>query len=359
MSEPNKRKTKKKIFLNLLYIGLTIGVIVVIGFLDPSVTDFFSAIGSLKIGWILAAAGACLINFLFEGVAVHNIMRFVHPNFSLGKSIKNGIIGIYYSALTPFSSGGQPVQVMYMKKDGVPIGTSTSVFCIKFVIFEAVICLFFVFSLLFRGLDFFTDNAGVFPLTCIGFVANALITGIVILAMVKQGPLLTFATRVVWFLHKIHLVKHPERAVISLANTLEDFHKSAAVFKHDLRMFLSTALIILVQMFAYFAVTFFIYKAFGLKGYNLFEIVALQSFLYLTVSFVPLPGASVASEGGFYLFFAQVFPAELKFVTMILWRFFTYYANIIFGALFVLGDSLTNVFRAGKAASPAKINGRS
>ena len=48
------------------------------------------------------------------------------------------------------------------------------------------------------------------------------------------------------------------------------------------------------------------------------------------------------------MFFAQVFPAELKFVTMILWRFFTYYVNIIFGAVFVLADSLLNVFRTGK-----------
>ena len=348
MSEQKKNKTKKKIFLNLLYIALTIGIIVVIGFLDPSVTDFFSAIGSLHIGWVLAAVGACIINFLLEGTAVHCIMRFVHPNFKLRKSIKNGIIGIYYSALTPFSSGGQPVQVVYMKKDGVPVGTSTSVFCIKFVIFESVICLFFVFSLLFRGLDFFTSNPGVLPLTCIGFAANALITGIVIFAMVKQGPLLSLATRLVWFLHKIHIIKHPERAVISLSKTLEEFHQSAQVFKHSTRMFLSTAFVIFIQMFAYFSITFFIYKAFGLSGYNLFEIVALQSFLYLTVSFVPLPGASVASEGGFYLFFAQVFPAELKFVTMIHWRFFTYYVNIIFGAVFVLADSLLNVFRTGK-----------
>ena len=57
MSEQKKNKTKKKIFLNLLYIALTIGIIVVIGFLDPSVTDFFSAIGSLHIGWVLAAVG--------------------------------------------------------------------------------------------------------------------------------------------------------------------------------------------------------------------------------------------------------------------------------------------------------------
>ena len=91
MSKLKKQKTGKKILLNLLYICLTIGVIVVIGFLDPSVTDFFFAIGSLRIGWVIAAAGACLINFLFEGIAVHNIMRFVHPDFSLGKSINNAV----------------------------------------------------------------------------------------------------------------------------------------------------------------------------------------------------------------------------------------------------------------------------
>ncbi len=89
------------------------------------------------------------------------------------------------------------------------MGTSTSVFCIKFVIFESVICLFFVFSLLFRGWTFLPAIPACCRLTCIGFAANALITGIVIFAMVKQGPLLSLATRLVWFLHKIHIIKHP------------------------------------------------------------------------------------------------------------------------------------------------------
>ena len=62
-----------------------------------------------------------------------------------------------------------------------------------------------------------------------GFAAHALITGIVIFAMVKQGPLLSLATRLVWFLHKIHIIKHPERAVISLSKTLEEFHQKMCI----------------------------------------------------------------------------------------------------------------------------------
>ena len=63
----------------------------------------------------------------------------------------------------------------------------------------------------------------------------------------------------------------------------------------------------------------------------------------------PLPGASVASEGGFYLFFAMFFPGEMMFVAMMLWRLFTYYANIVCGAMFVVFDTVSKIWRNSHA----------
>ena len=34
----------------------------------------------------------------------------------------------------------------------------------------------------------------------------------------------------------------------------------------------------------------------------------------------------------------------MMFLAMLMWRFFTYYANIIFGSLFVLYDAVRNIF---------------
>jgi uncharacterized membrane protein YbhN (UPF0104 family) len=42
------------------------------------------------------------------------------------------------------------------------------------------------------------------------------------------------------------------------------------------------------------------------------------------------------------------FPSQLMFLAMMLWRIFTYYANIIFGALVVVGDSAIKVFKNTK-----------
>ena len=77
----------------------------------------------------------------------------------------------------------------------------------------------------------------------------------------------------------------------------------------------------------------------------------MQAFLFLTVSFVPLPGAAGASEGGFYLFFALIFPGTIMPLAMLLWRFATYYANILFGSFFVMYDGMRGALGVSSAKS--------
>jgi hypothetical protein len=67
-------------------------------------------------------------------------------------------------------------------------------------------------------------------------------------------------------------------------------------------------------------------------------VLAVQFLLYITASFTPLPGASGAQEGGFYLFFKSFFPDSLIFAALLIWRFVTYYLFIIIGFLAVLAD---------------------
>lgn len=47
----------------------------------------------------------------------------------------------------------------------------------------------------------------------------------------------------------------------------------------------------------------------------------LQAMLSIGVAFVPLPGASVATEGGFYALFTTYF-GDSRLIAMLIWRFF-------------------------------------
>lgn len=57
---------------------------------------------------------------------------------------------------------------------------------------------------------------------------------------------------------------------------------------------------------------------------------------YISAAYTPLPGASGAQEGVFALYFGLLFPDGIRFIALLLWRFFTFYITLILGALLSL-----------------------
>lgn len=351
MDKHPRQRTKKSILLNILYILLTIAALVVFGLLDENVGDIFEVIGSLNRWFIYAAAGAMVIHWLLDSIALKYIIGFMHEGIGWLKAFKLAIVGFYYSALTPFSSGGQPVQVFYMHKDGIPVGKSTATFSVKFLSFQISLCLYFIISLILKGTKFFVGNRDVFLFTMIGFVANAVLTLLVLIVVSDRFPVKRWADKLINWLHTKRIIKRPEKIRSSLLNTIDEFVASAKFMRSDRRMLIGSITISIAQMMAQFAITYFVYRSFGFAERTLMDVVAMQAFHYLAVCFVPIPGAAIASEGGFYLFFQMFFPANKMYVAMLIWRLFTYYANIIVGAVVVLSDSVGNMLKRPERAN--------
>ena len=59
------------------------------------------------------------------------------------------LIGIYYSYITPSSTGGQPAQVVYLRRDKVSVGNSTAVLFVKFFAYQLAFVLCTVASLIY------------------------------------------------------------------------------------------------------------------------------------------------------------------------------------------------------------------
>ena len=63
--------------------------------------------------------------------------------------------------------------------------------------------------------------------------------------------------------------------------------------------------------FALFFVTWFVYKAFGLHGAHMYDVVMLQAVVSVSVDMLPLPGGMGISENLFLIIFKGVFTAGL------------------------------------------------
>ena len=101
-----------------------------------------------------------------------------------------------------------------------------------------------------------------------------------------------------------------------------------------------------IQIAGYFSVTYCLYKGFGFSGSSWLYVALLQAVLTAAVAFVPLPGASGASEGAFYLLFRTIFSSGTTLTAMVVWRVFTYYSHLVIGSIISLYDGMRSIGRS-------------
>ena len=77
-----------------------------------------------------------------------------------------------------------------------------------------------------------------------------------------------------------------------------------------------------------------------------YRLLTVSYLLFLSASYTPLPGASGAQEGGFAVLFKGIFPDARLFVALLIWRFSTYYLNVIVGAVVATVSSIRGIKNA-------------
>lgn len=345
-SQIQHKEKKGGLWKKLLFVLLSLVVIVVIALLDPNFSSFGDVLMRMEPYWLLLAFASMLSYYFFDTVMYQFACRFMECPQRLADGIITTMLGYFYSALTPFSSGGQPMQVLQMRRRGMKVGVATSVLMLKFLAWQIIVTLLGILGFIFLGESILNGGATMLIMYIIGFIANA---GCVFLAaMVLLKPDWVFVTgeKLLDFLHRHRLIKKDEttqNAHEAWAKTIGDYKDAVHFALQHTKGMLLILLAAAIEAVSYMAVTYFIYRGMGLADVSFLHIVLLQGMLYVAVSFVPLPGASIASEGGFYLMFTTLFTPAMRFPAMLIWRIITYYATIVLGFFAVIADTVMPV----------------
>lgn len=340
-------KRKRPYLFSIIYMSVTVVAIILILFFAVDLDEIRQALEGFNIWWLFGCLAALLLYWLADALLLHDITHYMYQRVSFGQSLKVGLIGLYYCALTPSSTGGQPMQVVYMRRDGIPVGTATSIVSIKFVIYELSLCSLYIAGMCLRGSYFYTYHNEAFWLAVLGFVINLAAVVVIILSIVNKKLVLKIGCGLISLLSKLRIVKKKDQTVENLRHTIDDYHMAAAyISKHKLRA-LGSYIISVLNLSFLFVIPYLIYLSFGYSANNVLDIFAMEAMLFLAVSFIPLPGAAGASEGGFLLFFGPFFGAATG-VAMLVWRFLTYYMILIVGSLLVVFDEVISLKRIKK-----------
>ncbi len=295
--------------------------------------------------FILAAAfGLIIIYWFLEGAVLHTIIKVFCPEQKFRNTFRTSMIGQFFNCVTPFASGGQPMQAYSLLKSGVPLGVSTCSLLIKFIIYQVTLTLYSIAAIVLKFSYFAGKIQGFKYMILLGFAVNTA----VVLALLSVFFFRNFTSRCAHFiirlLCKIKIVKNPDAACEKIDREIIGFYESFTVLKSHLPLVLKCTLLSAVQLTIFFMIPYILSFAFGIFGLSPVNLISAQAFVTMVSSFVPLPGGAGGAELSFYFMF-EMFFRKFVSIAMLLWRFITFYFPIGIGIFYVFSYKKKEVIK--------------
>lgn len=278
----------------VLIAGLTIWSIVAQdGF---SFSGFLSFLKESNPWWIAAAFASMLGFILFEGLALLTIVKY----FGYKKSIGHGAIyasgDIYFSAITPSATGGQPASAYFMMKDKIP-GTVVTVALI-------VNLIMYTFAILIIGIISILMSPGIFlgfsiPAKILIIVGSVCLIGLAvgfIFILFKSHILHKLGNGGINLLARLKLIRKPERKKEKLSNAIISYSHNVSLLRGRNSVLFKVLAFNVLQRACGIAVTLFVFLASGGAPSSAVDIWSSQCMVVLGSNTVPIPGAMGVSD---------------------------------------------------------------
>lgn len=283
---------------------------------------------------LIALAGSFVF---FEGANIYRILRVLRYRASYFQCVRYAIIGYFFSAITPSASGGQPMQIYAMKKDGIQISHGSITLLIELLCFQLVTCLYGLGSLFMIYFRVFQVDNRVLFLAAIGIAVGVGMSVFLVFAIFSRKISALLVRFLIGVVERLPFLSRERKTRFEIA-ALEQFEEYGAcgcVMKKNGKAFLKVFVTVGLQLGFQFAIAALAYLTLGQSGAFFGTLIMMQALVFLCTSFVPLPGAVGAAEAVFLTVFASVYASGLAGVAMILTRGVAFYVPVFLCGSFI------------------------
>lgn len=342
-------QSKKKLVGNAILLFTVFGFTMYGVFHGEDLGAMTDAIKRADVRWLIPGIFMVLCFIWGESVIIWYMMRSFQIHLKKRICFLFSSVGFFFSCITPSATGGQPMQIYYMKKENIPIPVSTVVLMVVTITYKLVLVVIGLGILIFgRGfIHEYLEN--ILPVYYLGLALNVYCVSF--MTVLVFHPLLAekILIKGMDWLEKLHLMKAKEARREKLRKAMEVYRETASYLKSHLKVIVNVILITFVQRIILFAVTWMVYLAFGLSGTSMLDVVLLQAVISVSVDMLPLPGGMGISESLFLRIFGVVF-GGLTLPALVLSRGLGYYSQLIISALFTVAAQLYYTFRMRERA---------
>lgn len=320
--------SRKKIIQFVLFFAIMLLTFYVV-FRDQDLPAVLAAAAGMPLPFIVAAMLLGLFFASAEGIMIWYLLRSMGRACSFCRCILYSFVGFFYSGITPSATGGQPMQLYYMNKDGCKASDATVILMTMALAYKLVLVIIGLWILLvwYRPLK---DFMGEYMLLYFaGIVLNLIVVLAIIWVMLFPGVLVRTAVLLERSLIRLHIWKENPGRQKKIQDFAESYGRAVSFLAGHRDRLAAVLVITLLQRCSMFCLTYVIYRGFGLVGGGAYRIMALQAAVYIAVDMLPIPGAQGITELVYRKVFQEIFTGGCLLPSMLVSRGMNFYVPLI------------------------------
>lgn len=255
-----------------------------------------------------------------EAKATHAILRALGCPQPFKRCAYYSSVGFFFSTITPSATGGQPAQVLAMSKDGTPAASGALDMLLVTIGYNTAAMVWGISALFAAGN--LTERLGgqVGLLLGLGLAVFALLDVAMFLFLFLPGPTKRLLYGCIALASKVCPALDKTGLETKADEHLREYRRGADLIRRAPALLFQVVGLSMAQLACSYAMPYVVYRAFGLTGFSLWEVMALQALCSIAVGYLPLPGSAGAAENVFLRSFLLVFGGTLVAPAMILTR---------------------------------------
>ena len=328
----------KSIKKNTILI-LLITIIVIYAILKDNLHEIVATILEMNYFYVIIA-----IILYFASLSIKAYVAYKCVNnkekLTIRESIKHNIITQFFNGITPFYTGGQPMEVYMLTKHGISASRATSIVVQNFIFYQTALVLLGTLAVLYNFFfQIFPSTKKLKNLILLSFTINIIVLIALYMVILCKKKIKDIMKIIIHLLCKLKIIKNEEKNIIKWSEKIDEFHNSSKELRKQKTLFIKGVILNFLSLICLYIIPLFI--AYGLNEFNslnAMDALVTSAYVLIIGAFIPAPGSSGGIEYGFIKFFGNFFPVVSLNASLLIWRFITYYLGMFVGAILINFD---------------------
>lgn len=303
-----------------------------------SMQDLMNAVSASDKRWLIPAIVASALFVWFEGLSIRSILKDAGYKCRYIDGLIYSTSDIFFSAITPSATGGQPASAFFMHNNGIPGGVVSAVLVLNLMMYTVSAVVLGIICICVKPEAFLGFGVLSRVLIILG-LAVLIVLSLIFLSLLKKGEFaFRQVSRFILFLNKKGIIRRPEQRLKRVEKISADYKECSGLLAENGSIKFHAFLWNILQRISQMVVPVFIYLSTGGDRNKSSLIFIKQCLVTIGYNFIPIPGAMGVSDYLMIDAFTEIMGWESAFSIEMISRGITFYVCVaVCGIITLIG----------------------